>query len=408
MLKGKKIILGITGSIAAYKSAFLIRLLIKEGADVLVIMTPSSKDFITPLTLSSLSNNPVLCESFTNITGKWNSHVEFGMWADLMVISPISANTMAKMANGIADNLLLTTYLSARCPVFFAPAMDLEMYNHAATQKNIKTLCSQGNILISPTEGELASGLSGCGRMEEPENIVNSLVHWFTGSKVTNKLKGKTVLVTAGPTHEKIDAVRYIGNNSSGLMGFCIAEEFANKGANVTLITGPTKLEVKNKKIKRIEIISAEQLYEKCNEYFKKADITVMAAAVADYTYKDRHETQNSIHKIKKEQTKTLNLTLEPTKDILKELGKRKNKKQILVGFALETENEIENAKSKLKNKNLDLIVLNSLNDKGAGFNHETNKITIIDKADNIINYPLKSKIDAAKDIVTKVTGLIN
>jgi phosphopantothenoylcysteine decarboxylase / phosphopantothenate---cysteine ligase len=400
VFKGEKIIFGVTGSIAAYKSAYLIRLLVKEGADVMVIMTPSSKDFITPLTLSSLSNNPVLCESFVPVTGKWNSHVEFGMWADLMLIAPLSANTMAKMANGIADNLLLTTYLSARCPVFFAPAMDLEMYNHPATQKNIKTLCADGNILISPAEGELASGLYGCGRMEEPENIVKVIKEHFSSNNI---FQNKTVLVTAGPTHEKIDAVRYIGNNSSGLMGFCLAEEFASKGANVILITGPTNLEVKNKKIKRIDVISSGQMYEKCSEYFEKTDITVMAAAVADYTYKD-----NSQQKLKiKKELSSITITLEPTIDILKELGKRKTGNQILVGFALETENEIENAINKLKSKNLDLIILNSLNDKGAGFNHETNKIAIIDKTGNIVNNPLKSKIDVAKDIVTKISGLI-
>lgn len=393
MLKGKKIILGVTGSIAAYKSAYLTRQLVKEGADVIVIMTPASKEFISPLTLSTLSNNPVLCDSFVQVTGKWNSHVEFGNWADLYIIAPLSANTMAKMANGIADNLVLTTYLSARCPVFFAPAMDLEMYKHPSTQKNINTLLSYGNILISPAEGELASGLYGLGRMEEPENIVKFIKQHITKKNLSNK----KVLVTAGPTYEAIDPVRFIGNHSSGLMGFSLAEAFADQGADVTLIAGPTKLTISNKNIKRIDVVSAKQMYESCIKNFEKADITVMAAAVSDYTVS--HTEKN---KIKKDKAK-LTLNLEPTKDILLELGKKKRNNQLLIGFALETENETENAKKKLKNKNLDLIILNSLNDKESGFNYPTNKITIIDKKNKITRYELKSKTEAANDIIQKI-----
>jgi phosphopantothenoylcysteine decarboxylase / phosphopantothenate---cysteine ligase len=397
VLKGKKIILGITGSIAAYKSVFLTRLLIKKGAEVIVIMTPAAKDFITPLTLSTVSNNPVLCESFLNLTGKWNSHIEFGSWSDLMIIAPVSANTMAKMANGIADNLLLTTYLSARCPVYIAPAMDMEMFKHPATQKNLEVLKSYGNIIINPAEGELASGLYGPGRMEEPENIIRIIKNHF----IPKVFAGKKIMVTAGPTYEPIDPVRYIGNNSSGLMGKAIAEACADRGAEVTLICGPIKTEVSNSNIKIINVSTAEQMYESCLKYSAKMDITVMAAAVADYTYKKTEK-----QKIKKGK-KTLTIQLEPTIDILSELGKRKTKKQILVGFALETENEIENAKSKLKNKNLDLIVLNSLNDDKSGFNYETNKVTILNRKNKIYNYPLKSKTEVATDIIEKIFEII-
>ena len=396
MLKGKKIILGITGSIAAYKSAFLTRLLIKEGAEVIVIMTPASKDFITPLTLSTLSNNPVLCDSFTNMTGKWNSHVEFGSWADLMIIAPLSANTMAKMANGIADNLLLTTYLSARCPVYLAPAMDLEMYKHPATQKNLEILKSYGNLIIKPTEGELASGLSGQGRMEEPENILRIIKNHF----ISKDFAGKKVMVTSGPTYEAIDPVRFIGNNSSGMMGNAIAEAFSKRGAEVTLISGPSRTKSVSSKIKRLDVTTAKEMYESCIKNFGKTDITVMAAAVADYTY-----TNTGKEKIKKSKG-NLTIELKPTKDILKELGKRKKGNQILVGFALETTNEIENAKDKLKNKNLDLIVLNSLKDENSGFNYETNKVTIIDSKNKISKYPLKSKPEVAVDIINKISEI--
>lgn len=394
LLKGKKILLGVTGSIAAYKIPFLVRLFIKEGAEVRLIVTPAAKDFVTPLTLSTLSTNPVLCEGFSQSNGIWNSHIELGNWADVYLIAPVTANTLAKMAGGFADNLLMTTYLAAKCPVFFAPAMDLDMYKHHSTKKNVAIISSYGNHLISPNEGELASGLCGAGRMEEPEQIVKILSDFF---KKTQNFSTKKVLVTAGPTFESIDPVRYIGNHSSGLMGFEISNEFAERGAQVTLITGPVNLEVNHPLITRINVVSANHMNELCLRHFKKADITIMAAAVADYMPK-KAETK----KIKKNISK-FNIELVRTPDILKNLGNIKAENQVLVGFALETDNEKENAKLKLYDKNLDMIVLNSLNDKGAGFKSKYNKITILTKNSEPKAFALKPKNIVAKDIVNEI-----
>ncbi|MFH1320779.1 MAG: bifunctional phosphopantothenoylcysteine decarboxylase/phosphopantothenate--cysteine ligase CoaBC [Bacteroidota bacterium] len=419
MLSGKNIILGVTGSIAAYKAAFLVRLFIKAKANVKVIMTSVASDFITPLTLSVLSKNPVLSEFTSEITtqpgpqgGEWNNHVDLGQWADLMIIAPVTANTMAKMANGICDNLLLAAYLSIpvkSIPVFFAPAMDMDMYKHPSTANNIKKLQSYGNILIAPDEGELASGLTGEGRMTEPETIFKIISEYFsTGIQGKGTLTGKKALVTAGPTHEAIDPVRFISNYSSGKMGFAVAEELAIKGAKVKLVCGPTQLISNHPNIYKIDVTSAEEMYSACVNNFSEMDITVMCAAVADYTPESVAR-----QKIKKNR-KNKSIKLTPTKDVLDELGKMKSVNQILVGFALETENELTNAKSKIKKKNLDLIVLNSLNDHGAGFSplkpasppavqQYTNKITIIDKDNNTTRFELKSKTEVAKDIVDKI-----
>ncbi|HOV12437.1 MAG TPA: bifunctional phosphopantothenoylcysteine decarboxylase/phosphopantothenate--cysteine ligase CoaBC [Bacteroidales bacterium] len=397
MLKGKKILIGITGSIAAYKIPLLIRLLKKEGADVQVLVTPTAKDFVTPLTLATLSGHPVLCEGFDPDDGAWHSHIEWGSWADIFLIAPVSANTLAKMANGLADNLLTTTYLAAKCPVFFAPAMDLDMYKHPATQKNINTICAFGHHLIAPREGELASGLCGAGRMEEPEKIVECLNNFL---KKKDLLKNKNVLVTAGPTYESIDPVRFIGNHSSGLMGFEIAAVCAENGANVTLIAGPVALTITHPNIRRIDVVSASQMYQQCIKAFPEADIIIMAAAVADYT-----PAEVSRQKIKKT-GKDLFLTLKSTTDILAALGKIKSKNQMLVGFALETDNESENALKKLKNKNLDLIVLNSLKDKGAGFKLSTNKVTMFNFKSEKKTFQLKSKHEVAIDIVNEISKL--
>lgn len=391
MLKGKNIIVGVSASIAAYKSAFLVRLLVKAGANVKVIMTPAAHDFITPLTLSTLSKNPILTDFAKDKTGEWNNHVELGLWADALVIAPASANTLAKMANGICDNLLQATYLSARCKVFVAPAMDLDMLKHPATTGNLKRIQSFGNLIIHPGTGELASGLYGEGRMAEPEEIVESLQKALSASF---PLSGKKVLVTAGPTYEAIDPVRFIGNHSSGKMGFAIAETFASQGAIVTLVCGPNNLSVKHPNIQRIDVVSAEELYNASVKAFKTAHIAVLSAAVADYK-----PAKVADQKIKKANG-SKNIELVPTKDTLQELGKLKKPSQLLVGFALETENETENAKAKIKKKNLDLIVLNSLNDKGAGFKTDTNKITIIDKYNKLTKFELKSKAEAAQDIV--------
>lgn len=390
-LKGKHIILGITGSIAAYKAAILVRLLVKEGAEVKVVMTPLAKEFITPLTLATLSKNPILVDFFNPENGDWNSHVDLGIWADLYLIAPASANTIAKMANGVADNLLLTTYLSAKCPVMVAPAMDLDMYNHPATQKNIETIQKFGNIVIEAATGELASGLSGKGRMEEPENILSSVVNFFSKSQ---RFLNKTVLVTSGPTFEPIDPVRFIGNYSSGKMGSSIAESFANQGAKVIFITGPAKYLPSNISIEIISVQTADQMFNEVNKRFPKVDIAIMAAAVADFTPAESSDT-----KIKRK-SDDISIKLKPTQDIAASLGKLKSDKQILVGFALETDSELENALKKLKSKNLDLIVLNSLNDKGAGFGFETNKVTIIDKNSNAFTFDLKSKAEVANDIL--------
>ena len=396
MLKDKKIIIGVTGSIAAYKVSPLIRLLIKEDAIVQLIMTPAAHDFVTPLTLATLSGQPVLTEPFNPEDGDWTSHVELGLWADLVLIAPATANTLAKMAGGIADNLLLTTYLSAKCPVFFAPAMDLDMYRHPTTKQNIEKLQSFGNHLIAPTEGELASGLCGAGRMEEPENIVSILKEFFTKGW---DFPGKKVLVTAGPTYEAIDPVRFIGNHSSGLMGFAIANEFAERGGDVTLISGPTALDAAEG-IRFVGVTSADEMHAACMENFEETDIIVMTAAVADYTPESVAD-----EKIKKSADEMV-LKLKPTKDILAEMGKNKKPGQFLVGFALETEDAVANAEKKLKNKKLDLIVLNSPKDEGAAFGVETNKVTMITKDFQQTKYDLKLKLDVAIDIVDKIKEL--
>jgi phosphopantothenoylcysteine decarboxylase/phosphopantothenate--cysteine ligase len=395
VLSGKKIVLGISGGIAAYKTATLVRLFIKAGAHVQVIMTPASKDFVTPLTLSTLSKNPVYSTFFNDEDGnaEWNNHVELGLWADLMVIAPATANTLSKMANGNCDNLLIATYLSAKCPVYFAPAMDLDMYKHPSTISTFSLLHKFGNIMIPAETGELASGLSGEGRMAEPENIITFLENDL-GSKLP--LKGKKVLITAGPTYEAIDPVRFIGNHSSGKMGFDIALSAANLGAEVTLVSGPTHLSVQNSTINLIRVTSAKEMYDACHEHYNSSDVAICAAAVADYKPKVVAE-----QKIKKAEAE-LSIELEKTQDILASLGKLKEK-QFLIGFALETENEIENAKLKIQKKNLDLIVLNSLQDEGAGFGKPTNKITFINKDFEIEPMDLKSKELVANDIMNKV-----
>ena len=400
ILRGKHILLGISAGIAAYKTAFLVRLFVKAGAEVRVIMTPSTKEFITPLTLSTLSNHPVLTD-FTDEeddNAVWNNHVELGLWADLFVIAPATANTLSKMASGNSDNFLIATYLSAKCPVYFAPAMDLDMYKHPTTQKSLETLHSHGNILIPSTFGELASGLVGMGRMAEPESIVETIEqHLLKGLP----LHGKKILVTAGPTYEAIDPVRYIGNHSSGRMGFEIANTAAQLGAEVILITGPTHYKAHYDSIQTIPITSARDMYDVAHQNFDAVDVAILSAAVADYRPKFP-----ALSKIKKKAA-LLTLELEKTEDILASLGEKK-KKQILVGFALETENEVANAIKKLKAKNLDLIVLNSLNDDGAGFGGSTNKISIIDKDLNQKNYPLKSKSEVASDIINELINRID
>jgi phosphopantothenoylcysteine decarboxylase/phosphopantothenate--cysteine ligase len=405
MLKGKKIILGITGSIAAYKAAMLIRLLIKEQAEVKVIMTKLAREFITPLTMATLSGNRVMVDFFNPENGEWNNHVKLGLWADAFVIAPATANTIGKMAGGIADNLLLTTYLSAKCPVFIAPAMDKNMYSHKTTKKNLQTLQNTGNIILEAAIGELASGLEGKGRMEEPENIVNELKNYFKKStlkkKLHDRLVNKNILITAGPTRENIDPVRYISNYSSGKMGFALAEELANLGAKVTLISGPTDLLLNHPNIKIINVVDADEMYKQSRIRFKNMHGAILAAAVADYKPK-----KASGKKIKGSGKKLI-LELAPTIDIAQELGRIKNKSQFLAGFALESENEIENARSKLKKKNFDFIVLNSVKDKGAGFQYDTNKISIIDKNNKLTNFKLKSKKEVAKDIINKIAEII-
>ena len=396
MLKGKHIILGVTGSIAAYKAATLTRLLVKEGANVKVVMTPLAKEFITPLTMATLSKSPIMVDFYNPENGDWNSHVDLGLWADLYMIAPASANTIGKMAGGIADNLLLTTYLSAKCPVMVAPAMDLDMYKHPATQRNLKVLQSFGNIIIEPESGELASGLIGKGRMEEPERIVAFIADYFARQE---DFKGKKVVVTAGPTYEKIDPVRFIGNYSSGKMGLAIAEEFAGRGAEVVLVCGPVNLKTSHPAIRRVDVESAAQMYEVTSKEFVNSDVAVLSAAVADFTPKEKAD-----HKIKRGKDDLL-LELLPTKDIAAELGRIKTASQLLVGFALETNDEEVNALSKMQRKNLDMIVLNSLNDKGAGFSVDTNKVTILDKAGNKTVYELKTKVEVAKDIVDQIAS---
>ncbi|MCF8372373.1 MAG: bifunctional phosphopantothenoylcysteine decarboxylase/phosphopantothenate--cysteine ligase CoaBC [Bacteroidales bacterium] len=398
MLKDKKILLGITGSIAAYKAAILLRLLVKEGAQVQVLITPAGKEFITPVTLSALSGKPVESDFFGTTDGSWHSHVDMGLWADLMLIAPCSANTLGKLANGIADNLLLTTYLSAKCPVLIAPAMDLDMYKHPAIQKNIDILRSFGNHIIEPATGELASGLCGKGRMEEPENILEMVKGFFQSGQ---KLIGKKFLVTAGPTYENIDPVRFIGNYSTGKMGYAIAETLANQGAEVVLISGPTSLPVSHPSVSRIDVVSAKHMYETTIKHFPNMDGAIMTAAVADFTPIVQEKS-----KVKRGK-ENYSIELKPTQDIAAQLGKMKKPTQHLVGFALETDNELENARKKLTDKNLDFIVLNSLNDEGAGFGHDTNKISILDKNNNISGFELKTKADVAVDIVEKIVDMM-
>ena len=413
MLKGKKIVLGITGSIAAYKSCLIIRGLIKKGAEVQVVITPAGKEFITPITLSALTHKPVVSEFFSQRDGTWNSHVDLGLWADAMVIAPCTASTMGKMAHGIADNMLITTYLSMKAPVFIAPAMDLDMYKHPSTQANMKTLLGYGNHIIEPEVGFLASGLEGKGRMEEPDVIVNYLDRYFNmmenadevaeveseNPENTEKdLCGKKVMITAGPTYEKIDPVRFIGNYSSGKMGFALAEECASRGAEVSLISGPVTIQAHHPNIRRIDVESAGEMYEAAIREFPTASAGILCAAVADFT----PETVSG-HKIKREKDNLI-LQLKPTQDIAAALGSQKKDGQILVGFALETNDETKNAQGKLERKNLDFIVLNSLNDQGAGFRCDTNKITIIDRQ-GVTPYPLKSKQEVARDIIDRLVN---
>ena len=395
-LKGKHIILGITGSIAAYKAAYLLRGLVKEGAEVQVVMTPAAKEFITPVTMSALSGKPVASEFFSANDGTWHSHVDMGLWADVMLIAPATTATIGKMAHGISDNLLITTYLSAKCPVMIAPAMDLDMYQHPANTTNVEILRSYGNIIIEPGEGALASGLHGKGRMEEPDNIIEEVILFFNQKK---KLLNRHFLITAGPTYEKIDPVRFIGNYSSGKMGYAIAGELAANGATVTLVSGPVNIKNLNPQINVIQVESAQQMYEKCLAVFPEADGAVMCAAVADFT------PENIADEKVKRGKDDLIIRLKPTKDIAGMLGKLKNNNQILVGFALETNDELTNAFAKLQRKNLDFIVLNSMNDNGAGFGVDTNKITMIDKNNNQAFFELKSKAEVACDIVARIVS---
>ena len=401
MLTGKKILLGITGSIAAYKIPLLVRLLKKDGADVRVVMTPSAKDFVTPLTLSTLSGNPVISHGFDEKTGKWDSHVELGLWADLFVIAPATAHTMAKMANGIADNYLLTVCLSAKCPVMFAPAMDLDMYKHQATQQNIKTLIERGCIFVAPSSGELASGLCGEGRMEEPQKIYERIKLFF---QTKRNFSGKKVLITAGPTYEAIDPVRFIGNHSSGLMGIEIARAFADQGAEVTLVLGPSNISPNRNNINLLPVTSAKEMYDAVMTFFPKTDIAVLSAAVADF----RPEIVAD-QKIKKNpDTDSITLKLVKTDDILKTIGSQKKENQVVVGFALETENGIANAKKKLHTKNIDLIVLNEMSEQGVGFKTKTNKISIINKNDEMTEFDLKPKSEVALDVLNAIYQYIN
>jgi len=397
-MKGKNILIGITGSIAAYKAAILIRLLVKEGVNIKVIMTPLAREFITPLTIATLSKSPILVDFFNPENGDWNSHVDLGIWADAYLIAPATTNSLSKMAYGIADNLLLTTYLSARCPVFFAPAMDLDMFQHQATQQSIEILKNRGDFCIEPSTGELASGLTGKGRMEEPEVITEYLKNYFSKNK---PLKNKKILITAGPTYEAIDPVRFIGNHSSGKMGYAIAERASELGAEVILISGPVSIKLANQNIKLIKVVSAAEMYERAKENFHNADIAIFAAAVADYT------PVNPSEKKTKKDNNTFVLELKKTTDIAKSLGAIKKENQINIGFALETDNELENANKKLNEKNLNFIVLNSLQEEGAGFKYDTNKITIIDKNNNIQKFELKTKQKVAEDILNKIVELI-
>lgn len=392
MLKGKNILLGITGGIAAYKCAGLARLLVKQGCDVKVVMTPLARQFVTPLSMATVTRHPILVDFFNPENGEWNSHVSLGLWADAYLIAPATANSLGKMAHGIADNLLLTSYLSARCPVFVAPAMDLDMYAHKATQRNLDVLRADGVNIIEPESGFLASGLEGKGRMAEPETIVAALDAYFDEQQ---DLAGKTVMITAGPTYEKIDPVRFIGNYSSGKMGFALAEECARRGASVKLVVGPVSLKTDNPNIERIDVESAQQMYDAAVSLADVADIEILCAAVADYRV-----AQQADHKIKREKTGAMTLELVPNPDIAAELGKRKREGQLMIGFALETNDEQQNAAGKCERKNLDFIVLNSLRDKNAGFRYDTNKVTILDRNGAVTPYELKSKALVAKDII--------
>lgn len=395
MLAGKHIVLGITGGIAAYKSATLVRLLVKSGAEVQVVITPSGKEFITPVTLSALTGKPVICDFFTANTGQWNSHVDLGLWADAMVIAPATACTIGKMANGIADNMLVTTYLSAKAPVFIAPAMDLDMMAHPSTNRNLELLRSYGNHIIEPTSGELASHLIGRGRMEEPERIVEILSDFFAEEKL---LKGKKVMITAGPTYERIDPVRFIGNFSTGKMGYALADAAARMGADVTVVSGPVSVEPTEKNVNIIRVESAREMLDSCQKAFPQADIAIMCAAVADYAPADQ-----ATCKIKRETDDVPTIRLVKNPDIAAEMGKIKRDDQKLIGFALETNDAIPNAFRKIKSKNLDMIVVNSLTDKGAGFGTDTNKVTLIDRKGKETDLPLMSKKDLAFEILRAI-----
>lgn len=397
-LQGKKIVLGITGSIAAYKAAVLTRGLIKKGAEVQIVITPAGKEFITPITLSALTSKPVISEFFSQRDGTWHSHVDLGLWADAMVIAPATAATIGKMAHGVADNMLVTTYLSMKAPVFVAPAMDLDMFAHPSTQHNLDILRSYGNHIIEPASGELASHLVGRGRMEEPEKIIEVLEAFFARQQ---DLAGRKIVITAGPTYEKIDPVRFIGNYSSGKMGYALAEACASRGAEVVLVSGPVTLQTVHPNIQRIDVESAAEMHRATADAFKNADAGILCAAVADFTPE-----QVADQKIKREKD-DLVLRLKPTCDIAASLGKEKRPDQLLVGFALETCDEVSHAQDKLARKNFDFIVLNSLNDKGAGFRCDTNKITIIDRAE-AVSYPLKRKQEVAEDIVDKLSSLFH
>ncbi len=399
-LENKNIVLGVTGSIAAYKSAMLLRLLVKEGAQVQVVMTDAAKQFITPVTMSALSGRPVASEFFSNTDGTWHSHVDMGQWADLTLIAPVTAASLAKMATGVADNLLVTTYLSAKNDVMFAPAMDLDMYKHPTTAKNVETLKSFGNIFVEPTDGVLASGLHGKGRMAEPEDIVERIFELFSSKK---KLKGKRFLVTAGPTQERIDPVRFIGNYSTGKMGYALAEQIANQGGMVTLVSGPVNIEIHHPNINVIRVVSASEMKNACLEHFKDTDVAIMCAAVCDY----RPETAEK-QKIKKEDNINISIPLVSNDDIAASLGAIKESNQLLIGFALETNNEVENALLKIKRKNLDAIVLNSLNEEGAGFGYDTNKVSIIPKDGSLLSFDMKPKTDVAHDIINWIHSILS
>ncbi|MCI6523335.1 MAG: bifunctional phosphopantothenoylcysteine decarboxylase/phosphopantothenate--cysteine ligase CoaBC [Parabacteroides sp.] len=399
MLRNKHIILGITGSIAAYKAAYIIRGLVKKGAEVQVVITPSGKEFITPLTLSTLSSHPVISEFFSNRDGTWNSHVDLGLWADAMLIAPATASSIGKMAHGIADNMLITTYLSCKAPVFIAPAMDLDMFAHPSTQANLDLLRSYGNRIIEPASGELASHLVGKGRMEEPDRIIEVLEAYFVAKQT---LQHKKILITAGPTYEKIDPVRFIGNYSSGKMGFALAEACAERGAEVTLVAGPVSVETHHPLIQRVNVESAEEMYQAAMAAFPASDAAILCAAVADY-----RPDQVATQKLKRETEGEMTLHLVPNKDIAASLGAIKRKEQVLVGFALETNDEAAHAADKLKRKNLDFIVLNSLRDAGAGFRCDTNKVTLLNQAGESKAFPLKSKQEVAADIVDELVNVL-